>query len=148
MPSVSSPEPLLAALRRALEPRDDVRAVLLFGSQAQGTARKDSDIDVAVLLDQAPAQAERSAVLRGILEALGREVAADRVDLVLLHEASPKLAFHVVRTGLVAFERDPVDLHRFRVRTYSRHADYERVERFFREALKRRLLHQAEITRG
>jgi hypothetical protein len=43
-----------------------------------------------------------------------------------------------LKHGRVVLDRDPVQLHRFRVRTYSRHADYEPVERFFREATKRR----------
>jgi hypothetical protein len=40
----------------------------------------------------------------------------------------------------VALERDAVALHRFRVRTYSRHADYEPVERFYRQVTRRRAL--------
>jgi hypothetical protein len=48
------------------------------------------------------------------------------------------VAFHVLKEGRVVLERDPVDLHRFRVRTYSRHADYQSVERFFREAREQR----------
>jgi len=47
-----------------------------------------------------------------------------------------------MKHGLVVFARDPVELHRFRVRTYSRHADYQPVERLFREATKRRDLAQ------
>jgi hypothetical protein len=37
-----------------------------------------------------------------------------------------------LKTGKLAFERDRIALHRFRVRTYARHADYESTERFFR----------------
>ena len=47
-----------------------------------------------------------------------------------------------MKHGLVVFARDPVELHRFRVRTYSRHADYQPVERLCREATKRRALAQ------
>ena len=129
---------LLTRVKRALLPLADVRAAFVFGSRATGRARPDSDIDIAVLLAKAPRSEERKNVSWSLLTALGSELRSDRVDLVLLNEAPPKLAFHVLKHGLLAFARDPVELHRFRVRTYSLHADYEPVERFFREATKRR----------
>ncbi len=104
--------------------------------QASGKATDESDIDVAVLLDQAPGSSERKAVLGGLIEALGQQLRADRLDIVILNGAPPNLAFHALKGGLVAFERSPELLHRFRVGTYSRHSDYEPVERFFRSVTK------------
>jgi predicted nucleotidyltransferase len=40
---------LVDALREVLRDRQDVHLALLFGSQARGKARPDSDVDVAVL---------------------------------------------------------------------------------------------------
>lgn len=40
---------LVAKLREVLRDREDVHLALLFGSQARGKARPDSDVDVAVL---------------------------------------------------------------------------------------------------
>ena len=40
---------LVATLREVLRDRQDVHLALLFGSQARGKARPDSDVDVAVL---------------------------------------------------------------------------------------------------
>ena len=40
---------LVAAMREVLRDRQDVYLALLFGSQARGKARPDSDVDVAVL---------------------------------------------------------------------------------------------------
>lgn len=138
--------PLVDAIQRALASSGEVEAALLFGSHATGRARVDSDIDVAVLLKTAPTSSTRKQILMSLASALGRELRADRVDLVLLNDAPPKLAFHVLKHGIVAFVRDPVVLHRFRVATYSRHADYEPVERFFRRVTKERAL--AEAKRG
>lgn len=137
--------PLLEAISRALEPLQEVRAALLFGSQATGRARSDSDIDVAVLLDPASVSL-RTEHLRRVLGALSHELASDRLDLVILNDAPPMLAFQILKHGRVAFERDARDLHRLRVRTYSAHADYEHVERFFRAATKARAL--AGLQRG
>jgi predicted nucleotidyltransferase len=131
-------EELLSRVKRALLPLSMVRAALLYGSQAQAQAREDSGIDVAVLLESRPSPSERKQVLWTLLGALGKQLRSDRIDLVLLNEAPPKLAFHVLKYGRIAFVRDPVEFHRFRVRTYSRHADYQPVERWFRLATKRR----------
>lgn len=140
---VNLSNPLLAAIERALWPIEDVRAALLFGSRAAGGATAESDTDVAVLLSKGPQDTERKEVLASLIRALGSELRADRLDIVILNDAPSKLAFQVLKHGKVAFERDPVDLHRFRVRTYSRHADYEHVERFFRHATKARALREA-----
>jgi predicted nucleotidyltransferase len=132
--------PLSEAIARALAPRAEVRAALLFGSRAKGTARPDSDIDIAVLLDTMLVPPDSRSRLRGLFEALGNELAVDRIDLVVLNDAPPALAFQVLKHGVVAFERDRADLVRFRVRTYRLHADYEPVERLFREATRERLM--------
>lgn len=130
-------ERLVSAIARALEPIAWVQAALLFGSRAVGRARTDSDIDVAILLDAAAAGGDARGRLRALIGALTCELAADRIDLVILNEAPPALAFQVLKHGVVALDRDPVALHRFRVRVYGLHADYAPVERFFREHTRR-----------
>ena len=134
---------LLVALERALLPLPEVQAALLFGSHATGRAKPESDIDIAVLLDEAPEPSKRKALLRNLIAALGERLRADRLDLVILNDAPPKLAFHVLKDGKLAFERDRGPLHRFRVATYRRHADYEPVERFFRRITKARAQQEA-----
>jgi uncharacterized protein len=136
---VSNAPALSAAIDRALTPLHEVRAALLFGSHARGRARPDSDIDVAVLLTREAAQDEASE-LRRLIGALAGELAADRLDVVILNHAPPALAFQVLKYGREVLVRDPAELVAFRVRTYGAHADYAHVERFFREATRRRLL--------
>lgn len=143
--SVPARDQLTRAIREALEPLPEVLATFLFGSHATGRARPDSDVDIAVLLAAETAKDEdRRKLLWRLIAALGETLAADRVDLVVLNDAPPKLAFQVLKHGVLAFSRDPVALHRFRVRTYSAHADYEPIERFFREATKRRALRRPD----
>lgn len=140
----AAPKRLLDAIARALSPLGEVQAALLFGSQATGKARADSDVDVAVLLSREAIAG--TAGLRRLVGALTEEIAADRLDVVILNGAPPALAFQVLKYGVVAFDRDVRSLHRFRVRTYSAHADYEPVERFFRDVTKRRAI--AGASRG
>jgi hypothetical protein len=128
---------LVEAVRAALAGESGVAAAFVFGSHARGTARATSDVDVAVLPAPGPSS-DRLALRRGLIAALSRTLAADRLDLVLLDEAPPVLALAVLKHGRLALCRDEVALHRFRVATYRRHADYEPVERFFREVTKAR----------
>jgi len=80
-----------------------VAYALVFGSRGRGTAHAASDVDVAIGL------------MPGVLldvRALGTlvsdlERAAGRaVDLVLLDEAPPALAYRVFRDGVALAERD------------------------------------------
>lgn len=136
-------EVILEKIQRACASLPEVQAALLFGSRATGRARTDSDIDVALLLDLTHAPNDPSARARRLLGALALELAADRIDLVVLNEAPPALAFQILKYGRVAFERERTFLHRLRVRVYSQHADFEPTERFFREQVKRRALAEA-----
>jgi predicted nucleotidyltransferase len=127
-----------AALGAALGGDPRVAAVLLFGSRATGRARPDSDIDLAVLLAAPPG--DPSEIRRELLERLVGAVATERVDLVLLDEASAALAFQVLKYGRRVLVADPVRLHRFTVRTYREHGDFAWAEQVFRAATRARAL--------
>lgn len=139
-------EALQRAVARAAESLPEIQAAFLFGSQASGRARADSDIDVAILIDRDSAGHDTRGRLRRVIAALAAHVAADRLDVVILNDAPPALAFQVLKGGKLAFERDRTALHRFRVSIYARHSDFEPTERFFRAATRRRAL--ARPTRG
>jgi len=104
---MSSPS-FVDALRLALAGRADVRVAVLFGSQARGSARPDSDVDVAV---DAPG-VDVLALSASLAGALGREV-----DVVLLEEAPISLVEHVVRDGIVVHEGYPGAGARWRSQT-------------------------------
>lgn len=114
----------VAALERAVADLPEIRLAWLFGSQARGTARPDSDLDVAVLVDAAAVEdtdARRATIWR-LAGRLGREVGSQRLDLVLLNGAPPAAApallrQRVLRDGLLLFERSREERVRFARRT-------------------------------
>lgn len=76
-------------------------AIYLFGSQATGQARSDSDIDLAVLL---PEGKELSAPERfDIIDRLQR-IANRQVDLVVVNAVRLPLQFEIIHTGRVLYE--------------------------------------------
>jgi len=116
---------MVDALREAIESEPDVVYALLFGSSARGTRGPGSDADVAVELAAGAARDAR---------ALGRliarlESATDRqVDLVLLDEASPPLAYRIFRDGHLIVERDHAALVARKARAILDYLDFKPVE--------------------
>ncbi len=101
-----SNEELIEHSRGCLAPRREIAEAYLFGSVARGTARRHSDVDVAVYLDpENPPQsgygydAELATELMSALE-------TNRVDVVLLNRAGPLLYHRVLRDGVRVVSRD------------------------------------------
>lgn len=118
---------LCGRLARALEGDPSVRLAWLHGSRARGTARRESDFDVAVLLDDdhaANPTAIKDSIWR-LAGAFGREVPSDRLDLVLLNDAPALLRHRVVRDGVLLFARSEPERVRFVLRTIREYQDLE-----------------------
>ena len=118
-------EPLLQSVVGVVSAHDDVTAVYLFGSTARGTARPDSDIDVAVLFDaDQPSTLEAPRfVIEGELErVLGRPI-----DLVALNDAPVDLRIRILREGRLLLDRRPAARIAFEVRTRNEAFDLEPV---------------------
>ena len=100
----------------------DVVLAYLFGSEAKGTTHPESDIDIAVLLaDQIPQVEYGQRVVDLNTELIGI-FQRDAIDVALLNNAPPLLAFQVVRHGVVIY--DPH--HRyvsFYIDTFNRYVD-------------------------
>ncbi len=88
--------------------RPEVRAAFLFGSRARGHLRPSGDVDIAVWVDPSIAQEQRE--LLG-LEWTGRIPDAlaypGDVDVLILNDAPPSLAWDVVCQPVVLYEAAP-----------------------------------------
>ncbi len=80
------------ALSQYFRHHPNVLSAWLFGSQASGRARPDSDVDLAILTRAPLSWDELSAFYVELTELLNR----DRVDLVELIKAPPVLAFEAL----------------------------------------------------
>ena len=97
---------LVARLAEALAKREEVLEAYLFGSRARGRARRDSDIDVAVYVDESRARdgvwGYRADLTTHLMVALG----TDDIDVVVLNRASILLYHRVLRDGVRVLSRD------------------------------------------
>jgi predicted nucleotidyltransferase len=119
---------LRRALSEALAAQPDVVAAWLFGSRARGTARRDSDVDVAVLVDPDAFGPEQAWELEARLSAtVGREV-----QVVVVNRVGADLFRRVLRDGLLLLDRDPAQRIRFEVRKRNEYFDMTPIWRAIR----------------
>lgn len=106
-----------------------VVAAYLYGSHGGGRPHRESDVDVAVVLD-ASLSRQRRFDLR--LELIGDVMGAlhfNEVDLIVLNDAPPLLAAHVVQRGIPVYIGDPEAEHAFRRDIQLRAGDLGAVHR-------------------
>jgi predicted nucleotidyltransferase len=105
----------------------EVVSVYVFGSHATGRVHRESDVDVAVLLDHrtSPTSQGRFETRLALSSALGRELGTDAIDLIVLNDAPPHLARRVMTDGTRVFCADPDADHAARRLALLRAADLE-----------------------
>jgi len=89
---------------------ESVVAAYLYGSHAEGRAPRESDVDVAVLLDRAPHPSRfdlRVEFCSAVIAATSRNA----VDVVVLNDVSPELGRRVVTSGVRVYCTDAAAEH-------------------------------------
>ena len=129
---LSAPE--ICEITNRLEIRLGVDALWVFGSQAKGTSRRDSDVDLAVLFRRSPSPMELAEARQELAAALGRDV--DMVDLV---RASPVVAMQVLRHGRLVLDASPRRRRQFAAAVPGRYEDLKILRRQAERALLARV---------
>lgn len=123
---------LVDTLRRQLTERaPDAVCAWLFGSRARGSARPDSDVDVAVLFaaDPEPTLAGQPYALEADLgDATGLEV-----QVVAANTAPAELIHHILRDGILLLDRDPHRRISFEVRRRNEYFDLLPILTLYRQ---------------
>jgi predicted nucleotidyltransferase len=116
---------LRGKLARFFATRPEVVVAYLYGSHAEGRAHRESDIDVAVLLDRTrcPSADDRFRVRIDLGAELIAALHFNDIDLVVLNDAPPLFARHVVCSGTVVHCANPDAEHAYRRDVQLRAAD-------------------------
>ena len=107
--------------------------IVLFGSFAKGTAREDSDIDLAYFSDQQLSSYERF-ILAGELAT----VAGHEVDLVDIKEIDTVFTMQIFSEGVPIYMQDENEFIRQKMRAYSMYATLSEQRAGIIEAIKQR----------
>ena len=112
-------------LHAVLDADSRVAYGLVFGSSVKGTAHPGSDVDVAIgVRGTCRLDLIELGELRSKLEA----AAGRPVDLILLEEAPPGLAYRVFRDGRMILARDERALNARRARAILEYLDFRPLE--------------------
>ena len=113
------------ALQRILADDARIEYALVFGSSARRTAHAGSDLDVAVGLKSST---RLGALELGALVSRLENAAGCPVDLVVLDEAPPGLAYRVFRDGRVIVEKNHRLLIERKTRAILEYLDFRPME--------------------
>ncbi len=105
-------EAIAETVRSELDVEPDIVAAYLYGSVARGDHRRDSDVDIALLLGSDPPATLES--LRLDVAARIRKQTRWPVQIVILNRAPCDLAHRVRRDGRLLIDRAPQDASRGR----------------------------------
>src|SRR5438552_3934793 len=97
------------AIAECVSSRKEILAAYVFGSVASGRTRKDSDVDVAVLLRDGISPSRSFQFRLKLMADLGAKLHRSDVDVVILNEAPPLLAHRVLSKGKLTFDRSASD---------------------------------------
>lgn len=108
--------------------RDEVSALYVFGSTGKGRETKESDIDIAVLIDELRLKRKSHDVLKKEYFLASPSFSIRPVDIVILNTASPYLKHHILKTGKMLFDKNRKFRVTFTAKAIIEYFDYKPIE--------------------
>lgn len=118
--------------------RDEVSALYLFGSSAKGKRTQESDIDIAVLIDESGLKQKNIERFRKEYYDVSPGFSLGLVDIVILNTAPTFLKYHVIKTGKILFDRNRKLRVGFTERTITEYLDFKPIQDICLNAVARR----------
>lgn len=132
---VMSKQPDLSRLETVFSRYEEVTAVYLFGSVADGKTHPDSDLDLAIVPRSAALRRQKLNILTDLVRA-----GYDNVDLVLLDTNDITLKFEAVRRNQLIYAAPEFDHGSYFSKIIRQYFDFEPYLKVQREAYKKRIL--------
>jgi len=112
--------PQIGALERLLRAQPDVEFAVLLGSRVDGSARPDSDWDIAVRMQRGDSYLHELARLEALRSAIAASLQVDASKIDLINVPSTQLAMRerIVNQGVVLTEPDRLPWMHFLQRTW------------------------------
>ena len=107
---------------------NEVSALYIFGSFGKGKKTNESDIDIAVLIDESKLQRKNFELLKRKYYAASPTFSMRPVDIVIFNAAPPFLKHQILKTGRILFDKNRRLRVRFTERAITEYLDYKPVE--------------------
>lgn len=108
--------------------RDEVSALYIFGSASNGKETAESDIDIAVLINDIKKGKKNYESLRKAYYAASPKFSLRPIDIIMLNTASSFLKHHIIKTGKVLFDKNRKFRVRFTVNAIIEYLDFKPIE--------------------
>ncbi len=113
-----------------------IKLIYIFGSFAKGTNRENSDLDIAILLED-----NYSPLIKlQILDELVGIFHIENIDLVILNNVNEVLKFQVIKYGKVLYMKDLTTKVLFEAHTMSEYMDMEHFRNIQNEYSRKKFL--------
>ncbi len=99
----------------------NIKLIYIFGSYAKGTNRENSDLDIAVYLEEEPSGFIKLDILYDLVGLFNR----DDIDLVILNNVDEILKFQVIKYGKIIYMESLYSKVIFESRVMSEYMDKE-----------------------
>ena len=118
--------------------REEVTALYLFGSAAKGTQSEESDLDIAVLVNEKKLRVKSLDIIRRDYYAASPRLSLRNVDIVILNTAPPYLKHRIIKTGTLLFDKNRKLRVRFVTNAILEYLDFKPIEDIFTGAVASR----------
>ncbi len=113
-------------------------ALYVFGSSANNRKTRESDIDIAVIIDESGLNKRNFEHFRKMYYEASPRFSVRPVDIVILNTAPPFLKYQVLKTGKVLFDKKKKLRARFTERAITEYLDYKPIADICLNAVARR----------
>jgi len=112
----------------------DITAVFVFGSAAKGNLKPLSDLDLAVLLSDKLSKEDRKQKELDLTGTCNAIFQTDEIDLIILNDAPPRIAHHILKSGELLFLRNEMEYLDFSERIQRQYLDFKYYRNNFDQA--------------
>src|SRR3989338_113100 len=126
-------------VRNYFSKKTEILSVYLYGSQASGALRKDSDVDIAIVLKPGRSLQTFSRELRYRSDL--EDILKKDVDVVILNDADLFLVLQVFSKGIPIYQANRIQADTLKWHLIQQAWDFMPVKRVFDDAAIHRLQH-------
>lgn len=124
---------IIESLKKYFEERREIELAYIFGSIASSKVNALSDIDIAILIDES--QIKQSLYPYGykahVIADLMKLLKTNKVDLVILNQASPLLKHRVLYTGRLIYSRSERKRIQFQIECIDKYNDFKYLAKLY-----------------